>query len=86
MSEKTFKILIVDQFASVPSPYQLQQRPMPFDDLCKLALAARQPSYGHKAEVKEVDDSFSPPMCTTTFRADPEGIAEVWKYRWDSSG
>lgn len=81
------KVLIVDQFSGI-SPYSLQQHPIKFDDLVTeiLALPYNPRSFHFKPEVCDVDDSFVPKMCTTVIRANADGYAEAWKYRWDSSG
>lgn len=79
-----FKVLIVDQFSSF-SPYWLQQNGQSFEELCKTVLESKQWTY-REPVILEVEESFTPPFATTTFRAAPDGKAEVWKYRWDSSG
>ncbi len=80
------RILVVDQFCGL-SPYWLQQHPTNFEQLAKEVLSERVASIGRKTpQLLEVDESYSPPWCTTIFRADADGMAEVWKYRWDSSG
>lgn len=83
----TFKILVVDQFAG-PSPYWLQQNhPVKFDQLVEELLAQPVPIYvQQRPELLEVDENYLPPYATTTFRADANGNAEVWRYRWDTSG
>jgi hypothetical protein len=85
---KTFQVLLVDQFAPCPTPYELSQRPMRFDDLVKRMMEMPPTRYigGNPTQVLEVDDTYRPPMCSTVFRASEDGNVEVWKYRWDSSG
>lgn len=77
----TFVVLIVDQFSGwnkTPEP------PVPFEVFVQYVMMTKT---GWKdPEVREVDEKFVPPSCTTTFRADANGFAEVWKRRWDSSG
>ena len=85
-----FKILVVDQFSGL-TPYWLQKNPTPFAELVSdenlAAMAAVTPKFGTKPHVLETDESWSPEMCQTSVRANPEtGLAEVWKCRWDSSG
>lgn len=79
------KILLVDQFSG-PSPYQVQQAgPISFETFCADALAAPCSTW-RKPKVLEVEESYDPPDCTTTWRADEAGNAVPWKCRWDSSG
>ena len=86
----TFKILVVDQFAPAPSPYQLSQEPMDFESLCSEQLSrpltSSEELFGRGPKVLEVTEAYNPQMCTTAFRAAADGTVEVWKYRWDSSG
>jgi hypothetical protein len=81
------KVLIVDQFSG-PTPYQLQQNPMPFDELCAEMLAVESLRYGYKTEVREIGDpaTMQVPRCTTVWHADEKGMAQVLCYRWDTSG
>jgi hypothetical protein len=81
------KVLIVDQFSG-PTPYQLQQNPMRFDELCEEMLAAEGMRYGYKTEVREVRDvaSMVVPRCTTVWHADAQGMAAMLTCRWDTSG
>lgn len=81
------KILLVDQFHG-PSPYWLStQHPrLTFEVLVERVLAEPQARFGHRSEVLEVPDTFLPPWGTTTFRAGPNGEAQLWRYHWDSSG
>lgn len=88
--QKRFKVLVLDQFANL-SPYALSHSaPIPFEELCTMALrgeftrsnfAIRQ-----QPEIRYVDETFRPEFATTTFRAREDGSAEIWLYRWDSSG
>lgn len=78
------KILLVDQFQG-PSPYEVQQNPRTFEALCEQVLAAAPPGW-RKPQVLEVSGSYIPPYCTTAWRADENGMAECWRYNWDSSG
>jgi hypothetical protein len=80
------RVLIMDQFKG-PSPYSLRERPMMFEAVVDWALAQETNGYWRKPEVTEVEENFIPPYATTVYRANPTtGVAEVWKYRWDSSG
>jgi hypothetical protein len=83
-NDSKFKVLIVDQFSGV-SPYYLQKNPMRFDELVTEILESNARPW-RQPRVEEVSNDFQPPMCTTVVRADKDGMAEVWKYRWDSSG
>lgn len=78
------KILLVDQFRG-PSPYEISKHPCTFDGLCNEVLARGETDY-RRAKVLEVDESFIQPDCTTAWRADANGMAECWRYSWDSSG
>lgn len=85
------KVLIVDQFDM--NPYWLQQNPTKFEALHEALLAsydAVKAKYPHtlsrRPVVQEVAEGYSPEMCTTILREGVDGLAEVWKYRWDSSG
>ena len=83
------KVLIVDQFAPVPSPYDLSVHPMKFEDLIDLVMGMKMPNYiFNKPEVKVIVDpeGYWPPYATTVYRANGDGNAEMWKCRWDSSG
>lgn len=81
------KVLVVDQFCGL-SPYQLQKSPpVPFDSLIAAMFEQHESRpWFHKPQVLEVDDDYTPPFATTVLRANQDGNAEVWKYRWDSSG
>lgn len=92
------KILLVDQFSGI-TPYELSRRPMTFEELIALVqknwdqraeeLMAQYGAgawLGQAPEVLDVDEKYQPPFATTTFRAGDDGMAEVWRYRWDSSG
>ena len=86
------KVLIVDQFCGL-TPYYLQKNPTPFDTVVKDALQGhidfleKYPySLTRAPELTEVEDTFYPEMCTTVIREGKDGLAEVWLYKWDSSG
>lgn len=79
-----FKVLIVDQFSSI-TPYSLQEHHVPFDALAEQVIAEYKPSSFRKPEIREVTDDFVPELCTTVIRANAEGVAECWKYHWDST-
>lgn len=86
-AKRTVRVLIVDQFFGV-NPYQLQKHPKTFDALvteCLNQLYPQSISY-HKPEVKDVPEDFRPEYGTTVLRAGANGMAELWKYNWDSSG
>lgn len=77
------KILLVDQFSGL-TPRWLQQHPTTFEALCKELV--QMPPGWREAQVLDVEESYCPPMATSTFRAGADGMAEVWKCRWDTSG
>lgn len=79
------KVLIVDQFSGV-SPYNLQQHPVPFEELIDQVINGPQYSSIRKPEVREVPLDFKAEFLTTVLKADANGNAEVWTYNWDSSG
>lgn len=87
---KRFKILVLDQFASI-SPYELANgSPVSFEELCKQALRGEYTSpgryYRQVPEIVYASEAFRPQFGTSTFRAGEDGRAEIWLYRWDSSG
>lgn len=81
------RVLVMDQFVG-PSPVDLQQHPLRFDELVREALDynAELKHAWNKSKVLEVEDDYKPEWATTVYRADADGMAEVWKHRWDSSG
>lgn len=82
------KVLIVDQFSNI-TPYSLQQNPVRFDDLIEQEInkpISTPFALCRKAELREVAEDFKPEMCTTVIRANERGMAEAWRYRWDTSG
>lgn len=87
------RVLITDQFFG-PSPYDLQQCPVQFETLVADMLKEDKERkekfpndyFTREAKVLDVADDFKPEWCTTIWRADGNGNAEVWKCKWDSSG
>ena len=81
------KVLVIDQFSGI-SPYKLQNSPpIPFDSLVSAVFERHESTpYYRKPEILEVNEDYNPPFATTVLRANADGNAEVWKYRWDSSG
>lgn len=93
------KILLVDQFFTVVTPYSLSQEPMTFEALTQRIITAWEANvarlkelYGPNVyiarapEVLEVDSGWCQPFATTAFREGANGMAEVHGYRWDTSG
>ena len=81
------QIAITHQFAG-PSPYSLQQHPMPFSDLVALVEMGGLTFSYHRGRIVETDDpdGVDLRMTETAYRADADGDAEAFRYRWDSSG
>jgi hypothetical protein len=81
------KVLIVDQFFG-PSPFYVMQKRPTLDELVAISesMVMKAVPLVRKPVVKDVPDDFSPDMCTTVYAADKDGIAFMWKYRWDSNG
>ena len=80
------KVIIIDQFTG-PSPYQLQQTPMPYRELQeRLELGQYVARYGVKPREVEVPETYRPAMCETVYTEGPQGEVQVWRYNWDSSG
>lgn len=74
------KILLVGQARL--SPARLQQFPLAFDDLVEHLLddqLARP-----RPKVLEVDESYRVPYAMAAYRADQNGMAELWKARFES--
>lgn len=89
-SSQSFRILVVDQFSGM-SPYWLKNNPCQFEALVAevLGQASVDPKkFGFRAPyvATVTEESYRPEMATTSFRAKADGMAEVWKSRWDSSG
>lgn len=87
------KVLILDQFCGLSS----NRSTVPFKVLVDQAFAQYAqrdaesrarcglPAMG-SPKLKEVSDDFQPPMCTSVYRENAAGMAELWRYNWDSSG
>jgi len=80
------KLLIVDQFDG-PSPYQLQQQPMKFDDLVEMKLLQEKehPNMFRPTRLIDKPEGFTVPHCTTVWREGEDGNAVVFGLNWDSS-
>lgn len=86
VDKRKFKVLVVDQFSGL-TPYWLSQNSTQFEALCA-SVMSETTAHGafNPPKVLEVDETFRTPFTTTCFRADVDGNAEIWQYRWDSSG
>jgi hypothetical protein len=83
---KTFCVVILDQFSGY-TPYYFQKNPMRFEDL--EADAREDPMFFgtyRPAVIGYVTEAFTPEWCTTVYRADRDGMVELFRCSWDSSG
>jgi len=82
------KILVVDQFSGI-TPYWLSQNPILFNELCAEAHIAleRQQLWGFTSpRLLDVEESWTPEIGQTALRAGKDGLVEIWKCKWDTSG
>lgn len=86
VSPPLIRVLIVDQFSGLGPLALAHSHPLQFEDLVTQMLSAAAPAYGPAPRVDYVPEDYRPALCTTIIRAGSNGLAEVWKYRWDSSG